>query len=118
MSYQITIFDVIVDNKPVLQWQNMTLKQIAAYISEKTGLNFIPDTRFKGEFNEYIAYATSNLFFTVGISKYTTLDTRNGRKFISVCCENKKDLSGEGHPCDTIEDAIEFFKNRRKKYND
>ncbi len=42
MGKQITIFDLI----ETPEWTGMTIKQIASYISEKTGLNFIPDTRY------------------------------------------------------------------------
>ena len=70
MSYQITVFDLL--DTP--EWTNMTLKQIAAYISSQTGLNFIPDTRWHGEYNEYIAYHTSKLFFTLGLDNYDTFD--------------------------------------------
>ena len=105
MSYQMTIFDIL--NTP--EWTEMTLKQIAAYIGEQTGLNFIPDTRFHGEFNEYIAYHTSKMFFTVGLDNYETNDKRNNQPFISVGYENKKDNSGGGAPCDSLEEAIEYF---------
>ena len=54
-GHQMTIFDLL----PRPSWTEMTLKQLAAYISEKTGLLFIPDTRFHGEYSEYIAYYTS-----------------------------------------------------------
>lgn len=113
MSYQMTIFDVLKEQTP--DWRDMSLKQIAAYISEKTGLNFIPDTRFKGEFNEYIAYKTSKLFFTLGLGNYNTLDERNGVSFISVGYENKKDLSGGGAPCDSLDEAIEYFNYRIRR---
>lgn len=106
MSYQMTVFDLL--DTP--EWTNMTLKQIAAYISEQTGLNFIPDTRFHGEFNEYIAYYTNKVFFTVGLGKYETYDERNGKPLIDVGYENKKDLSGGGAPCDSLEEAIEYFR--------
>ena len=86
MSYQMTVFDLL--DTP--EWTNMTLKQIATYISEQTGLNFIPDTRFHGEFNEYIAYYTNKVFFTVGLGKYETYDERNGKPLIDVGYENKK----------------------------
>jgi len=106
---QLTIFDVI---EPECQdWHDMSLKEIAAYIGNKAGLNFIPDTRYYGEFNEYIAYYTSKAFFTIGISHYTTLDDRHGKPFLSVGYENKKDQSGSGRPCDSLEEAIGYFKS-------
>ena len=112
MSYQMTIFDVLTEEAP--DWKEMSLKEIAAYISEKTGLTFIPDTRFHGEFNEYIAYKTSKLFFTLGLDAYTT-EERNGQPFISVGYENKKDLSGGGSPCDSLDEAIEYFSYRIRR---
>lgn len=106
---QLTIFDVI---EPECQdWQDMSLKELATYIGDRTGLHFIPDTRFHGEFNEYIAYYTSKVFFTVGIGHYTTYDERNGKPFISVEYENKNDHSGSGAPCDSLEEAISYFKS-------
>ena len=107
---QITIFDII--EEPESDWRTMSLKQIASYISNKTGLNFIPDTRYHGEFNEYIAYYTSYLFFTLGLSSYNTLDERNGKTFISVGYDDKKDHSGGGMPCDDLTEVIEFYKQR------
>ena len=109
MCYQMTIFD-IVEPETSTDWRKMSIKQIAAYISDRTGLNFIPDTRFKGEFNEYIAYFTSHLFFTVGLSTYTTRE-RNGVPFISVGYEDKKNQSGGGSPCDSLDEAIEYFNH-------
>lgn len=116
---QITIFEIIEPNTEP-DFTQMTLKQIADHISERTGLHFIPDTRFHGEFNEYIAYYTSTLFFTVGISHYMTGDERQGKPFISVEYECKKTRSGGGRPCDSLQEAISFFKielqkNKRKE---
>lgn len=108
MCGQMTIFDLLSEEKTP-EWTEMTLKEIASYIGEKTGLNFIPDTRFHGEFNEYIAYQTNKLFFTVGFDNYSTYDDRNGKKFIGVGYENKKDNSGGGAPCDNLEEAIGYF---------
>lgn len=116
---QITIFE-IVEPSTEPDFTQMTLKQIADHISERTGLHFIPDTRFHGEFNEYIAYYTNTLFFTVGISHYMTGDERQGKPFISVGYECKKTRSGGGRPCDSLQEAISFFKielqkNKRKE---
>lgn len=111
MSYQITVFDLL--DTP--EWTNMTLKQIAAYISSQTGLNFIPDTRWHGKYNEYIAYHTSKLFFTLGLDNYDTFDERNGKPFISAGYESKKDNSGGGSPCDTLEEAIEYFRHKLER---
>ena len=108
MAQQMTIFDLL----ETPEWTGMTLKQIASYISEKTGLNFIPDTRYHGEFNSYIAYKTNRLFFTLGLGAYQTYDERHGQPFISVGYDNKKDLSGGGAPCDSLEEAIEYFNYR------
>ena len=116
---QMTIFDILETDEPI-DWRDMSLKQIASYISERTGLNFIPDTRFHGDFHEYIAYKTNRLFFTIGLSKYNTLDDRNGQPFISVGYEDKKDRSGGGGPCDTLEEAIKYFGRllRKEKQNE
>jgi len=90
----------------------MSLKELASYIGYHTGLNFIPDTRYHGEFNEYIAYYTSKVFFTIGISHYTTLDERHGKPFLSVGYENRHNgYSGSGRPCDSLEEAIGYFKS-------
>ena len=111
---QMTIFDILAPDE-CKDWRDMSLKEIASYISEQTGLNFIPDTRFHGDFHEYIAYKTNRLFFTIGLSKYNTLDDRNGQPFISVGYEDKKDCSGGGGPCDTLEEAINYFNSRLGK---
>ena len=104
---QLTFFD-ITEAEP--DFTQMDLKQIASYISEKTGLNFIPDTRFHGEFNEYIAYRTDTLFFTIGLSRYNTLDERNGKPHIAAGYENRHNgFSGCSAPCDSLSEAVEFF---------
>ena len=106
---QITIFDLVeMPGDP--DFKEMPLKDIAKYIGDRTGLFFIPDTRFYGDFNEYIAYYKSNVFFTVGISRYETLDERNGKPFIEVGYESKNDKSGCGMPCNSFFEAICFFK--------
>lgn len=106
---QITIFEIIEPNAEP-DFTQMTLKQIAEHIGERTGLHFIPDTRFHGEFNEYIAYYTNTLFFTVRLDNYMTGDERQGKPFISVEYECKKTHSGGGSPCDSLQEAISFFK--------
>ena len=107
---QMTIFDIIEESEP--DWRSMSLKQIASYISDKTGLNFIPDTRYHGEFNNYIAYKTSYLFFTIGLSNYRTGDDRDGKPFISATYEDKRVNGGLGMPCDTLEEVISLFKRK------
>ena len=114
MSYQMTIFDILNETKP--EWTDMSLKQIAAYISDQTGLNFIPDTRFHRAFDGYIAYYTSKLFFKLGLGRYRTNDERHNQPFISVGYDDKKDLSGGGAPCDTLEEAIEYFRFFLERY--
>ncbi|MBR6984121.1 MAG: hypothetical protein IKH75_11480 [Ruminococcus sp.] len=111
---QITIFEIIEPNTEP-DFMQMTLKQIAEHIGERTGLHFIPDTRFHGEFNEYIAYYTNTLFFTVGLDNYMTGDERQGKPFISVEYECKKTHSGSGSPCDSLQEAISFFKIKLQK---
>ena len=111
MSYQMTIFDIL-EEPTTPDWREMSLKQIASYVSERTGLTFIPDTRYHRAFDEYIAYYKSTLFFTLGLGNYKTYDERDGQPFISVGYDNKKELSGGGAPCDTLEEAIEYFKYR------
>jgi len=104
-----TIFDIMSEST-IPDWRTMSLKQIASYVGEQTGLTFIPDTRFHRAFDSYIAYYRSTLFFTLGLSNYKTGDERDGQPFISVGYDNKKDLSGGGAPCDTLEEVIEYFK--------
>ena len=110
--YQLNIFDLVgTDSAP--DWRDMTLEQIANSIGEQLGLHFIPDTRFHGEFTEYIAYKTTHLFFTIGLSNYRTTDKRNGKPFIAVGYENKQGtIAGGGRSCNTIEEAINYFKER------
>ena len=114
MGYQMTIFEILETSKAP-DWKEMSLKEIATYVSEQTGLTFIPDTRYHGEFNEYIAYRTSRFFFTLGKSTYTTLDDIDGEPFISVGYEDKQNQAGGGAPCDTLEGAIEWFKYRLRR---
>lgn len=114
MSYQMSIFELL-ETPKAPEWQEMSLKELAAYVSKETGLNFIPDTRFHGEFNEYIAYRTNRFFFTLGIDRYAVNDYLNGEAFISVGYEDKQNQAGGGAPCDTLEDAIEWFKYRLRR---
>ncbi len=106
---QLTIFDVIEPEKQ--DWHEMSIKEIASYVGNQTGLNFIPDTRFHGEFKEYIAYYTNKMYFTLGFSHYNTLDDRNGKKFISAGFEDRTNgFSGSGRPCNTLEEVIGYIK--------
>ena len=107
---QITIFELLTE-ATVPDWKKMTLKQIAAHISEKTGLHFMPDTRYHGDFTQYIAYHTKNLFFTLGLGSFI-----NNEPYISVGYEDKKNLCGGGSPSDSLEWAIDYFKTQVERF--
>lgn len=109
MGRQMTLFDILSAERAP-DWEFMPLKDIAAYIGQQTGLRFIPDTRYHGDYDEFIAYHTSTLFFTLGLSTYKTLDERDGKPFISAGWEDKKEHSGSGRPCDSLEEAAAYFK--------
>lgn len=116
MSYQLSFFDIPgAVNFP--DWHKMTIEQIALFVGEQIGIQFIPDTRYNGECNEYIAFKNKKVFYTIGIDYYDTYDKRNGQSFISVGYDNRIDHSGCGSPLDSLEEVINFFRNIESHYN-
>lgn len=104
---QVSIFEIInpIFDKTIEQ---MTIGEVAEAIGNALGLNFLPDTRWSSEFNNYIAEPKKNTIVEVGISRYKTLDNRNGKAFISVGYFDN--YSGFGAPCDSINEAISHLK--------
>ena len=116
MGYQLSFFDLPgVINYP--DWHNMTIEQISMLIGEQLGIRFSPDTRFNGEFNEFIAYKSKKEFYTIGIDHSETCDERSGQAFIGVDYDNGIKHLGCSKPCDSIEEAIEFFRNIENRYD-
>ena len=112
MAQQMTIFDLL----ETPDWKEMTLKQIAAYISERKGLKFIPDTRYHGDYTYYIAYYTTQLFFTLGLGRFANTEELKGEPYISVGYEDKKNLCGGGSPSDSLEWAVDYFKSAVERF--
>lgn len=110
MSYQLSFFDIPgAVNFP--DWHDMTIEQIALFVGEQIGLQFVPDNRFNGVYNEYVAYKNKKVFYTIGIDHYETNDNRNGQPFISVEYHNRIDHSGCASPLESLEEVILFFQN-------
>lgn len=100
---QITIYDLLEDDPIVSDFLGMTIEEIAGYIGEKIGLTF----EYNSFFDEYQA-RYKGIIFDLNLSTYSA----TGIPFISVGYENKKEHSGGGRPCDSIEEAIRYFKNK------
>lgn len=77
-------------------------------VADALGLNFIFDSKFR----EWLA-KKRKLKLTVSYSRYNLPD--NTRRFLNVGYE--LGTSGGGRPCDTIQEAIDWFKRKMKEYD-
>ena len=66
-------------------------------------------------FGQWEAWASKDVKVTVSTSTYATDDERQGKAFISVGYDNKKEHCGGGGPCDDIEEAIKWMARHCQK---
>lgn len=110
-SDQMTIFDLL-DEGQEKDFRTMNIEEIADYIGRKIGAKFV----YGHDITEYAA-TKDKVYMTLNISHYTTLDERKGQPFISVGFQRLNDPScyGGGAPCDSLEEAVNYFKFHLKK---
>lgn len=83
-------------------------------IGEALGLKFV----YSSFFEEWIA-KVGKLQLTAHYSHYATDDENvDGALFLGVGWDNKKDNSGGGAPCDTLNDAIDKLKIVIERYKE
>ena len=110
---QMSIFDFMpADDGDALEGK--TIAQIAADISMIVGVNFNPKTWADGEV-QYVARLDKNNTLTLSEDHYNTEDEENGKRFLG-CGYDFEDHSGGGAPCDTIDDAVAYFRKRMEQY--
>ncbi len=113
---QMSIFDFLSIDEP---FEGKSLEEIAAEVSMLVGVSFKPHVwGWKGEDNvEYIATLSKKNTLELGESTYSTLDERNGKRFIAVGF-SFEDSSGGGAPCDSIDEAVKYLRRRKQEYFD
>ena len=107
MGEQISIFDIIeseeeLDEIGLPDFHYLTEEQIVNIVADAIGIPFKRiDFGYQAHYN--------NSVLDVHLSHYTC-DDQEGEPFISCDFYNKKKHYGAGVPCDSLEDAIAFFK--------
>lgn len=113
---QLSVFDLLPPERddPL---GNKTIAQIAADVSMLVGVNFNPKTwEWKDEVHvEYVAQLDWKNKLTLDESHYDTEDERDGQRFIG-CGYSFENQSGGGAPCDTIDEAVIYFRKRIENY--
>ena len=104
---QVSIFDIMEVEFP--DFRTLEEAEVVDIIGRSIGVSF--DKVDLGRFIEYRA-EYKNSVIDVHVSHYTCYD-REGESFISCSFWNKKQMSGAGVPCDSLDEAIEFFKKYR-----
>ena len=111
---QMSLFDMMpAEDGDTLE--SKTIAQIAADISMLVGVNFNPKTWADGEV-QYVARLDKSNTLTLSEDHYDTEDESHGLRFLGCGYDFKDDNSGGGAPCDTIDDAVVYFRKRIKQY--
>ena len=111
---QLSLFDMMpAEDGDTLEGK--TISQIAADISMLVGVNFNPKTWSDGEV-QYVARLDKNSTLTLSEDHYDTEDESHGLRFLGCGYDFKNDNSGGGAPCDTIDDAVAYFRKRIEQY--
>lgn len=108
---QMTIFDLL-DEGQEKDFRTMNIEEIADYIGRKIGAKFV----YGHDITEYAA-TKDKVYMTVEIDHYETNDERHGQPFIGVSYQllNDPGHAGGGAPCDSLEEAVNYFKFHLKK---
>ena len=107
---QITIYDLLPD-EPRPNFRAMNEDQVASYIGEVLGVNFLWNETLE-EYTATIKKTEHGKFFLeFHFSKYSLMsdNPKNGQVFLS--CGAVWSDGGSGRPCDSLEEAIKFYKN-------
>ena len=108
---QMTIYDLLPD-EPRPDFHTMTEEQVANYLSDVLGVTFT----WNDHLEEYTAHLNTQnygkFFLEFHLSKYNTKASvsseKNGKTFLS--CGAIWTHGGSGSPCDSLEEAIKFYK--------
>jgi len=97
-------------------FEGKTIEQIAADISMLVGISFNPQIwGWKGEnHKEFIAKLSKKDYLEVSEGHYSTMDEKNGQRFIGV--GYSFGTSGGGAPCDSIDEAVNYLRRRKAEY--
>ena len=101
---QLSMFDFMkpdMENLPT-SLDELPEDEMVAIINQETGLDF----RYKDDFWKYQA-KRGNVTFTVGYSNYDGT-VHGGARHISCSWDTK--TQGCGSPCNSVEEAVDFFK--------
>jgi hypothetical protein len=86
----------------------MTEEQVANYLSDVLGVTFT----WNDHLEEYTAHLNTQnygkFFLEFHLSKYSSTGEKNGKTFLS--CGAIWTCGGSGSPCDSLEEAIKFYK--------
>lgn len=105
---QITIYDLLPE-EPRPDFHTMTAEQIVNYLNEVLGVNFTWNERLQ----EYtVNMNTKNygkFMLEFELDSYTLSDDpKNGQPFLG--CGYSWSKGGSASPCDSLEEAIKFYK--------
>lgn len=116
MYEQISIFDLVEDIEDIEQ---MTLAEVAEKVGNALGITFTktPPASIKyAEFSEAYEAKANGYTLEISIDKYQTMDDRDGSAFIGAGYSGKHGAGG-GAPCDTVNEAILYFKKIIERRN-
>lgn len=104
---QLSIFDFIEDPTTATALDNMSEPDMVEAVKQATGIDF----KYRDDLWGYVA-KIKDIQYTVHFSNYTMLD--NNDRFISCGYGNNK--GGAASPCDSLEEAVQFFKTALKRH--
>ena len=105
--YQLTIFDLL--QEPDID--TLTIQEAVERIGERLGLSFTYNSFF-----EHYEAKKGKLLLTAEYNHYSTMDEKNGKRFIGVGYDCKKDQAGGGAPCDSLQEAVDWFQRIIERY--
>lgn len=100
--------------------ENMDELDMVSRISEELEKVFAKVVHIYGNKKtvEYKCKVPGGLVLTIdGFSRYDTEDEFDGKRMILVGYDDKKNHSGGGGPCDSIDEAVEYFQNILRRYD-
>lgn len=101
MYKQMSIYDWLQPEYPAIS--DITDTEAALIVGDAIGMTF----KYSDLFEEWEA-VRGMLKLSLEYSHYSLSDNQN--LFLGVGYENKHDHSGGGRPCDSIDEAIRYFK--------
>lgn len=107
MVGQMSLFDFMIPDIPNdIDLNTLPEEEMVQIVGNAVGIQFIYD-------NEYGRYRAKikNAVYDIGYSNYALED--NHSRFIS--CGYNERLEGAGSPCNTIEEAVKFFKRQKRR---